>query len=107
MGRGLKPDGPHMEVEAVLSNSLHTNATSGNPFNGKAHVPSRTGVLIDQRAGLSARGYAGGQASVPPDVSSVEGVSETVQISPRDVVKRRTRFVPWHDGRDRPGYGTR
>jgi AraC family transcriptional regulator len=100
-----------MEVEAVLSNSLHTDVTLGNPFNGKAHVPSRTGVLIDQRAGLNARGYAGGQASVSPDVSSVEGVSETVQMSPREVVKRRnvschgmTVEIVQATGRDRVEY---
>jgi AraC family transcriptional regulator len=71
----------------VLTNSLLTNDPSANPFANRAPLPSQTGVLVDRRDRFGRRRDAD-EASGLHDQRSA-GVA-TVQIVPRETVKRRT-----------------
>jgi AraC family transcriptional regulator len=74
-------------VEAVLTNSLQTNVPSVNPFNNLTRLPSQAGVLLDQRTGLRGRRHV--DDAVGARNQSVADI-ETVDIAPRDLVKRRS-----------------
>jgi AraC family transcriptional regulator len=75
-------------VETVLTNSLRANAPSANPFTSRARLPSPAGVLIDRRDAFGARRNADDEAAGLRGQPSVPG--DTVQIAPRDLVKRRS-----------------
>jgi AraC family transcriptional regulator len=71
-------------VEAVLTNSLHTNTPTINPFSRHDHLSSSW----DERVALR-RGRNGDQETARPD-----NTRSTVQIAPRDLVKQRVTTTP-------------
>jgi AraC family transcriptional regulator len=75
-------------VEAVLTNSLRTNASSGNPFTSQVQRPSQAGLLIDRRDRFGTRRDVDGEAGGLYDQRSA--ANSMVQISPREIVKCRT-----------------
>jgi AraC family transcriptional regulator len=70
-------------VEAVLTNSLHTNSRAINPFSRTAHMPSSWTDQIPPRAFPEADLVAG-----RPSKSGA-----TVEIVPRELVKRRVTRI--------------
>jgi AraC family transcriptional regulator len=73
-------------VEAVLTNSSFTNATLSRPLTGGKARPSHGGVLIDNFAFQARRG-------TDEDIGlhdHLPSPDDTVEVSPRDLVKRRT-----------------
>jgi AraC family transcriptional regulator len=73
-------------VEPVLNNSLLTNVPSADPFANR--LPSQAGVLIDRRDRFVAHD-ADDKAEVLHDQRSAGSANGTVQIAPREAVKRR------------------
>jgi AraC family transcriptional regulator len=78
----------------VLNNPLPTNVPSANPFANRSRLPSQTAVLIDRRDRFVTRHRDDDNAEVLHDQRSAGTASGTVQIAPRDAVKRR--FVTSH-----------
>jgi hypothetical protein len=78
-------------VEAVLTNSLRTNVSSANHFASRTRAPLQAGVLLDRRDRFAHNHDADDDAVVdlnePPSIDIAIG---GVQISPREVTKRRT-----------------
>ena len=72
----------------MLTNSLRTNASLGNPFASRARPPSQAGVLIDRRDRFGTRRNVDDEAAGSNDHLLV--ASGMVQIAPREIVKCRT-----------------
>ncbi|MPZ38298.1 MAG: helix-turn-helix domain-containing protein [Rhizobiales bacterium] len=72
----------------MLTNSSITNTTSTNPFTRRAPRLSHAGVLIDDRSFGTRRGRDDDAIGLDDDHLSLP--SNTIQITPRDLVKRRT-----------------
>ena len=72
----------------MLTNSLPTNASSGNPFTSQARPPSQAGVLIDQRDRFGTRRNVDDEAAGLHD--QLSAASGMVLIAPQEIVKRRT-----------------
>jgi AraC family transcriptional regulator len=84
----------NIEVETVLTRSPDTNALSGNPFGHENFVSSQAEVLIGPTNRSGGKSCTGDKASTLSVLSSAGSVNHTVQISPRDVLKRRTVLCP-------------
>jgi AraC-like DNA-binding protein len=71
-------------VEAVLTNSLHTNAPTINPFSRHDHISSSWNERVALRHGRN----GGHEAARPGNART------TVEIAPRDLVKQRVTTTP-------------
>jgi AraC-like DNA-binding protein len=71
----------------VLTNSPHTNVSSTNRFSNQVYLPSQANRLIDRRDALSGGRRAHGE---PVDGHRGLAASDAVQITPRELVKRRS-----------------
>ena len=71
----------------MLTNSPHTNVSSTNPSSNEVYLPSWASLLIDRRDSLS-----GGRRIHGESVDGHRGLSasDAVQVTPREIVKRRT-----------------